>query len=312
MEALDQIQLSFSSGSLWALNGVLALLMFGIALELAPADFARVARQPKAALVGIVCQFLILPAATFLLVQLLRPPPSVALGMILVAACPGGNVSNVIVYMSGGNSALSVGMTAISSAAATIFLPLNFAFWASQDAGASKLLAEVSISPWSILLPLVLLLGLPMIFGMWTGARFPYLASRARKPLRSFCGIIFLIFVVVSFFKNSNILGLELLPILLMVIVHNASALGLGYTAGRLMRLSPRDCRTISIEVGIQNSGLALGLIFAVFHGLGGMAIIAVLWGLWHIVAGSALAAFWARRPTGSPAVAECTPSLPT
>jgi BASS family bile acid:Na+ symporter len=259
--------------------------MIGSALELSPRDFAQVAREPKAALVGLVCQFLILPAATFLLVQLLRPPPSVALGMILVAACPGGNVSNVIVYMSGGNSALSVGMTAVSSAAATLFLPLNFAFWASQDAEASRLLTEVAISPWSILLPLVLLLGLPMALGMWTGARFPTLASKVRKPLRSLCGIIFLIFVALSFYKNSEVLGLEILPVLLIVVLHNAAALALGYTAGRTMRLSRRDCRTISIEVGIQNSGLALGLIFAVFHGLGGMAMIAVLWGLWHIVA---------------------------
>lgn len=297
MQALDQIQLSFSASSLWVLNGVLALLMFGIALELSPADFARVVRKPKAAMVGIICQFLILPAATFLLIQILRPPPSVALGMILVAACPGGNVSNVIVYMSGGNSALSVGMTAISSSAATLFLPLNFAFWASLDSGASQLMAEVAISPWSILLPLVLLLGLPMVLGMWAGARFPTLAGKVRKPLRTVCGVIFLLFVALSFYKNAAVLGPEILPVLLLVVVHNASALSLGYAAGRMMRLSPRDCRTISIEVGIQNSGLAVGLIFAVFHGLGGMAMIAVLWGLWHIVAGSALAVFWSRRP---------------
>ncbi len=312
MTGLDQIQLSFGSGSLWLLNGVMALLMFGVALELSPSDFAKVARKPKAAIVGLICQFLILPAATFLLIQILRPPPSVALGMILVAACPGGNVSNLIVYLSGGNSALSVGMTAISSTAATVMLPLNFAFWASLDSGASQLLAEVAINPWSILPPLVLLLAVPLAIGMWAGSRFPSLAKRAKKPLRNLCGLIFLGIVGVSFSKNAAILGPELLPVLLIVIVHNASALGLGYGAGRLMRLSPRDTRTISIEVGIQNSGLALGLIFTVFNGLGGMALIAVMWGLWHIVAGSALAAYWARRPASSAVAGELTPSLTT
>jgi BASS family bile acid:Na+ symporter len=312
MAGLDQIQLTFSSGSLWVLNGVMALLMFGVALELSPSDFANVARKPKAAIVGILCQFLLLPALTFLLIQLLRPPPSVALGMILVAACPGGNVSNLIVYLSGGNSALSVGMTAVSSTASTIMLPLNFAFWASLDSGASKLLTEVAINPWSMMLPLVLLLGLPLLLGMWTGSRFPALARRARKPLRNLCALIFLAIVGVSFSKNASILGPELLPVFLLVIVHNASALGLGYGASRLMRLTPRDSRTISIEVGIQNSGLALGLIFTVFNGLGGMALIAVMWGLWHIVAGSALAAYWARRPASGPVVTELAPSLPT
>jgi BASS family bile acid:Na+ symporter len=312
MQALDQIQLTFSPASLWALNGVMALLMFGIALELSAADFLRVAKHPRAALVGIFSQFIILPAATFLLIQLLRPPPSVALGMILVAACPGGNVSNLIVYMSGGNSALSVGMTAISSTAATILTPLNFAFWASLDAEASTLLTEVAISPWSILLPVVLLLGVPMILGMWTGARFPTLASRVRKPLRSFCGLIFFVFVVFSFYKNIGVLGAEFLPVLLLVVAHNAMALGLGYGAARVMNLSPRDCRTISIEVGIQNSGLALGLIFTVFHGLGGMAIVAVLWGLWHIVAGSALAAFWSRRRLPPAHASKLIPSIST
>jgi BASS family bile acid:Na+ symporter len=312
MEALDQIQLSFSAGSLWTLNAVLALLMFGIALELKPADFVNVARKPKPALVGMFCQFLLLPAATFGLVQILRPPPSVALGMMLVAACPGGNVSNLIVYLSGGNMALSVGMTAISSAAATILTPLNFAFWASRDAEASELLASVAINPWSILLPLVLLLGIPMILGMWTGARFPYLAERARKPLRNLCGLIFLAFVVFSVYKNAAYLTSELVPVFTVVVVHNAAALGLGYSAGRIMKLSARDCRTISIEVGIQNSGLALGLIFAVFQGLGGMAMIAVLWGLWHIVAGSALATLWTRKPLPRRVVASSVPSLPS
>jgi BASS family bile acid:Na+ symporter len=230
----------------------------------------------------------------------------------LVAACPGGNVSNLIVYLSGGNSALSVGMTAISSTAATFMLPLNFAFWASLDSGASGLLADISINPWSMLLPLFFLLGLPLAIGMWTGTRFPALAKRAKKPLRNLCALIFLAIVGVSFTKNAALLGPELLPVLLLVIIHNASALGLGYGAGRLMRLDRRDSRTISIEVGIQNSGLALGLIFTVFNGLGGMALIAVMWGLWHIVAGSALAAFWARRPASGPVVTELAPSLPT
>ncbi len=295
MEGLDQIQLSFSSSSLWALNSVLALLMFGIALTLHPRDFVQVLANPKAAMVGLFCQFFLLPAATFLLIQVLRPQASVAMGMMLVAACPGGNVSNLIVYLSGGNAALSVGMTAVSSLAATVLTPLNFSFWASRDAETREMLTSFAVGAKPILLTVTLLLAVPMILGMATGMRFPVFAKKAQKPLRRLCGAIFSVFIILAVAKNYSNLSAQLLPVLLLVVLHNAMALSLGFGVSLLARLPARDLRTVTIEVGIQNSGLALGIIFSVFHGLGGMALIAVLWGIWHIVAGSLLATLWTR-----------------
>ncbi len=297
MSGLDDITLSFSSSSLWVLNIVLATLMFGVALELSPRDFARVARAPKSVLVGLCCQFIVLPAATFLLVQVLRPPASVALGMFLVASCPGGNVSNLIVYLAGGNTALSVGMTAVSGASATVLTPLNFAFWAGLDSEASALLTKVAIEPSGILLSVALLLGAPMLVGMAIGTRFPQVRARARRPLRLICGAVFFALVSITVIKNASHLTVAILPALLVVIAHNALALSTAFGIGSLFRLPPADLRAVCVEVGIQNSGLALGIIFGVFGGLGGMAMIALLWGIWHIVAGSLLALVWSRRP---------------
>ncbi len=297
MDGLDDIRLSFSASSLWVLKFVLASLMFGVALELSPRDFARVARAPKSVLVGLFGQFLLLPAATFLLVQIVRPPASVALGMFLVASCPGGNISNLIVHLAGGNTALSVGMTAVSGAAATFLTPLNFAFWAGLDSEASALLTKVAIEPMGILFSVAFLLGLPMVLGMWVGTRFPRVRAHARRPLRIVCGLVFFGLVTSTVVTNVEHLTVALLPAFLLVIAHNALALSTAYGVGRIFSLPPADLRAVCVEVGIQNSGLALGIIFSVFGGLGGMAMIALLWGIWHIVAGSLLALFWSRRP---------------
>ena len=297
MHGLDEINLSFNASSLWVLKFVLASLMFGVALELSPRDFARVAKAPKSVGVGLLCQFLLLPAATFVLVQIARPPASVALGMFLVASCPGGNVSNLIVYLAGGNTALSVGMTAVSGAAATFLTPLNFAFWAGLDAEASALLTKVAIEPTGILFSVAVLLGLPMLLGMWVGVRFPRVKMMARRPLRFICGLVFFGLIASTVFSNAEHLTASLLPVFGLVVVHNALALSTALGVGRAFKLPAADQRAVCVEVGIQNSGLALGIIFSVFGGLGGMAMIALLWGIWHIVAGSLLALYWSRRP---------------
>jgi BASS family bile acid:Na+ symporter len=188
-------------------------------------------------------------------------------------------------------------MTAVSGAAATVLTPLNFAFWAGLDTEASALLTKVAIEPTGILLSVALLLGLPMAIGMWVGTRLPSVRARARRPLRVICGLVFFGLVTSTVLTNAEHLTVALVPALLVVIAHNALALSTAYLVGRAFALPPADLRAVCVEVGIQNSGLALGIIFSVFAGLGGMAMIALLWGIWHIVAGSLLALFWSRRP---------------
>jgi BASS family bile acid:Na+ symporter len=296
--ALDAIQLDFEPARLLALNVILALLMFGVALDLRLEDFRAVLRAPKGPLVGIATQLLLLPPATYLLVQLIDPIPSVKLGMMLVAACPGGNVSNFLVWMARGNTALSVSMTAVTSSAAVVTTPFNLAFWASLDPDTRALLADVAVAAGDMFATILLLLAVPLVAGMVFRARFPAFSARIQRPLRITGGSIFLGFILVAFYNDREYLTAAILPVLAIVIIHNSMALLLGYGSARLARLPGRNRRAVTLEVGIQNSGLGLALIFNFFAGLGGTAIVAAWWGTWHLVGGFALALIWSRvRP---------------
>jgi bile acid:Na+ symporter, BASS family len=301
--AVDHLRLNFDAGSLVLLNGVIGLMMFGMALDLKWADFKRIFKSPKAPVIGLVAQFVFLPAVTFLLVLLLqRLPlvsltPSMALGMMLVAACPGGNLSNVMTYLAGGNAAVSVSMTAVSTAAAIFMTPLNLALWGGLNPATAAILKEVHLDPVKVFTIIFFILGVPLALGMLVSKIFPHLVNKIRKPFKIASVLVFLAVVGMALAANwRNFLAVIGL-VLLVVLVHNALALSLGYAAGRMVGLPPRDIRAVSIEVGIQNSALGLTLIFTFFGGLGGMAIIAGWWGVWHIIAGLTLAFFWSRRP---------------
>lgn len=292
---VDQIRLNFNPQSLLALNCLIGLMMFGVSLDLKLTDFKRIFKAPKAPAIGLVAQFILLPAFTFLLTLIVKPYPSMALGMILIAACPGGNLSNIMTYLARGNAAVSVSMTAVSTAAAVIMTPLNLALWGTLNPATAPILRQVNLSPADVLVTIFLILGLPMCLGMLTARAFPALAGRIRKPFKVFAFVVFLIFVAAALAANWQIFIQVIGMIVLIVALHNALALGLGYGTARLMRLPDRDVRAVTIEVGIQNSALGLVLIFTFFQGLGGMAIIAAWWGIWHIIAGLVVATVWSR-----------------
>lgn len=288
--AVDQIRLNFSPNTLTALNVVIGLMMFGMAIDIRIADFIAVARSPKGPLIGMLAQFILLPAFTFLLTLVLPVMPSIALGMILVAACPGGNLSNLLTYLARGNAALSVSMTAVSSAAAIIMTPLNLSLWGSLNPETHALLHEVSLSPLDVLGTIVMILGLPMLAGITVSRIFPGLAVKVRRPVKIFSMLFFIAVVAFALKANWDYFLTYVGLIFFAVVVHNAVALGVGYGAAALFRLPKPDRKAVCIEVGIQNSALALVLIFDFFDGLGGMAIIAGMWGIWHIISGLTLA----------------------
>lgn len=293
----DQVQLNFDPSSLVALNAIIGLMMFGMALDIKVRDFRRILKSPKGPLIGLTAQFVLLPALTFALTLLIRPHPSIALGMILVAACPGGNLSNVMTYLAGGSAALSVSMTAVSTAAAIVMTPLNLALWGSLNPDTAPILRQVSLEPLGVLGTVVTILGVPMALGMLVARHLPGLTRRVRKPFKIGSVLVFISFIGIALQANWQIFLDVIGLVMLVVLVHNALALGTGYLSARLFRLPGRDVRAVTIEVGIQNSALALILIFDFFDGLGGMAIIAAWWGVWHILAGLGLAGFWSRRP---------------
>ena len=295
--ALDQVRLNFNPQGLFVINAAIGLMMLGVALELKLDDFKRIIVAPKAPLIGLGAQFILLPAFTFLLTLILRPPPSIALGMILVAACPGGNLSNIITYLARGNCAVSVSMTAVSTAAAIFMTPFNLALWGSLNPHTARILRDVSLSPFDVFINIFMILGIPLIVGLFVSRYFPFLAAKVRKPFKIFSLIFFIGIVMAALIANwrnfINYVGL----VFIGVLIHNALALNIGYWSGRLLRLDEQDTRAVSIEVGIQNSGLGLVLVFNFFEGLGGMAIITAWWGIWHIIAGLVAAYIFARKP---------------
>lgn len=296
-QTIDQVQLSFDEGSLLLLNAIIGFIMFGVALEIDVDDLRAVIRQPRAPLIGLGAQFVLLPAATFGLTQLLDVAPSIALGMLLVACCPGGTISNIVTHLARGNTGLSIGMTAASTVAAAVLTPANFALWGSLDPATAQVLRSVAVSPGQLAVTVGLLLAVPVAAGIAVRARRPDLAARAHRPIRWISIGFFAAFIAVAFVSNAEHFTTVLGAVAGAVALHNAVALALGYGAGWAARLPERDRRATAIEVGIQNSALALVLIFGFFGGLGGMALVAAWWGIWHIIAGLALATVWGRRP---------------
>ena len=297
---MDTITIAFDPSSLVLINLIIALMMFGVSLELRVEDFKRVLREPKAPVIGLVAQFLLLPASTCLVCWALAIEPELALGMILVAACPGGSFSNIMTWMARGNVAVSVSMTAISSLAASVMTPLNFAFYAWLNPHTRALLTEITIDPLALVLLVALVLGLPLLLGMYIGRRFPTLAVRVDKPLRVFSLTVMLGFVGLAFSRNwAQFVGYFHL-FFWLVVAHNTLALTLGYVSAKLCKLPDRDVRAVTLETGIQNSALGLVIIFTFFPQAGGMLLIAAFWGCWHLVSGLSVAWLWSRHAPAS------------
>ncbi len=294
---IDQVHLNFSPAGLMVINAAIGLMMLGVSLDLKLDDFKRVLISPKAPGIGLAAQFILLPAFTFLLTLILRPHPSIALGMILVAACPGGNLSNIMTYLAKGNCAVSISMTAISTMAAIFMTPLNLSLWGSLNPRTAEILRSVSLSPLDVFVTVFVILGIPLILGQILTRTFPGLADRVRRPFKIFALVFFILIVCGALAANWQYFIAYVGMVVFAVLLHNALALNLGYWSGRIAGLSEPDARAVCIEVGIQNSALGLVLVFNFFGGLGGMAILVAWWGLWHIIAGLATAFIFTRRP---------------
>ena len=309
LAAVDQVRLNFNPQGLLVINTAIGLMMFGVALDLKLEDFKRVVVSPKAPGIGLIAQFLLLPAFTFLLTLIIRPYPSMALGMILVAACPGGNLSNIITYLAKGNCAVSISMTAISSAAAIFMTPLNLSLWGRMNPATAEILRQVRLSPQDVFITIFVILGIPLVAGLLVSRLIPTLADKVRKPFKIFSLGFFILIVCGALAANWKYFLAYVGLVVAAVFLHNLLALNIGFWTGRLFRLPERDCRAVSIEVGIQNSALGLVLVFNFFDGLGGMAILVAWWGIWHIIAGLTAAYLFTRRqlPVGEETLSSCT-----
>lgn len=309
LKSMDSVRLNFSQDGLLVLNLTLAFIMFGVALGIKVDHFTRLVKDPKSIIVGFISQFLLLPLVTFIIVVLMRNiiTPTVAMGMILVAACPGGNISNFMSALAKGNAALSVSLTAIATISAIILTPLNFALWGSlflkvyQSTG-SELLQPLKIDPFEMFKTVFILLGIPLVLGMLFAHYFPKITKKIVQPIKILSILAFFAMVLILFRSNYDFFIRFIKYIFVIVLIHNSLALLTGFTFGALTKRTPYDRRAITIETGIQNSGLGLVLLFNpnIFPPeimIGGMAIVTAWWGVWHIISGLSLAGIWSLVP---------------
>ena len=301
LSGIDDIRLNFSEGGLIYMNITLACIMFGVALEIRVDNFKRLLKSPKPALLGILSQFLLLPALTFVLVILLNPPPSVAMGMILISACPGGNISNFISALAKANIELSVSLTAFATLAASFLTPINFAFWGGRYVNyyerGGDFHIPIQIDFLEMAKIVFILLGLPLLLGMLFAHYFPAIAKRYLKQVKIASIFLYMTFIIGALVANLEYIPGYVLPIGVVVLFLNSQTLLTGYLVGTLARTTIPERRTLSIETGIQNSGLALVLIFnpKLFNANGGMAFMAAWWGIWQMISGIGIAGILGR-----------------
>jgi len=297
-ENLDSLKINFNTEGLWVLNITLALIMFGVALGISLDDFKRLFKNPKIVLTGIISQFILLPLVTFIFIKLVNPMPSIALGMMMVAACPGGNISNFMTQMAKGNAALSVSLTAFATLVSLVMTPFNLHFWGNLYAPTATILQTIELDPLELVKLVTLILGIPLILGMWVRKNKPIFADKLSKVLKPISLFIFILFIVIAFYENFNIFIKYVHYVLILVIAHNVLALLTGFYFAKAMKLSYKNQKTLAIETGIQNSGLGLLLIFSFFEGLGGMTLLVAFWAIWDIFSGVVLATYWSKIKT--------------
>ncbi|MBR0499497.1 MAG: bile acid:sodium symporter family protein [Bacteroidales bacterium] len=305
--AIDSIDVTMNAGGMNTINIVLAFVMYGVALGIKPKTFVDLFKKPKSVIIGACCQLILLPLFTFLLSLLLDSVGMIswtmALGMILVASCPGGNISNFMSSIGRGNIELSVCLTAISTALAVLMTPFNFWFYGNMFLKFASVHGEVpylSIPLWDVFKTIFILLGIPLTLGILTSHFLPKVAAKLKKPFQWVSIVFFLVMVVLSFVGNMDAFLKCIKYIFVIVLIHNLLALLIGYGMGTAFKVPRRDRRTLTIETGIQNSGLGLVLLLgtSIFAGLpphGGMLVITAWWGVWHIISGLSVAAIFNR-----------------
>lgn len=296
MTELDAIQLNFNPASLQVLSIMLAFVMFGVALDMKLENFRQVTRFPAAFGIGLFCQYVLLPASGFLATVAFQTSASISLGILLVCTCPGGNVSNFFTHQSGGNAALSVSMSSVSTLACIVMTPLNFSFWANMRPNTAALLESIHIDPVTIIVQVATILLLPCALGMLLRSRRPALAERIKRPINILSLLLFVGFIGGGLAANWSTFVEHIGRTFWLVLCVNALALTVGFQFARFSGLAVADAKAVSFEVGIQNTGFGLILCFTFFSTLGGMALVNAWWGIWHLISGLCLASYWRRR----------------
>ncbi len=296
---LDDFRLELGGGSEAGLAIALFIMMLSVALSLKPVDFKHVVESPGPYFAGVIGQIIGLPLLTYFLCLLVKPHPTLALGMLIVACCPGGTVSNFISMMGRSNVALSVSMTATSSLFAAFLTPVTILFWTSLYGPTAELLNSINFSVFSFLKQTFTLLAVPLTIGMVFRHFFSRLSEKIYKPL-SLIGLLLLLTIIGlglnKYWRDFMQMGFFVIG---LAIAHNLLAFLLGYLSGVISKADTASKRALTIEIGIQNSGLAIVILMTALAGFGGAAAIMGIWGTWHIVAGLILVTWFRWQDRG-------------
>jgi BASS family bile acid:Na+ symporter len=293
---LDEVQVHFNPNQLFVLNAALSFLMFGVALEIKLDDFKKVFQYPKISLVALTCQYILFPLLTLLIIYTCHPATSVAMGLILVSACPSGNMANYMTHHAKANVALSVTLNSVIVLLAFIMTPLVYGFWSQFVPDAAVFNQNIHIDPMQIVKIIFNLILIPLCLGIGVTRFFPTVTPKIKPYISIASLVIFFGCIAGALINNWAIVSGYFWQFFFIVLLHNSLALLMGYWFARLNRLEETDCRTISIESGIHNTALGLILIFQFFNGIGGMAVIAAWWGIWDLIAVFGLASWWRGR----------------
>ncbi|HNT51155.1 MAG TPA: bile acid:sodium symporter family protein [Cyclobacteriaceae bacterium] len=293
---MPETSIQFSQSSLTVLNICLAIIMFGVALDIRWAHFTQLVDQKKAIATGLFAQVILLPALTILLISVLPISTGMALGLLLVACCPGGNVSNFFTQLAQGHVALSVTLTAFSSLSAFFITPLSFFLWGSVLPSLSSEIKSFEIDLLSLLISMVAILLIPLVVGMSVAAHLPRFAQKIAQPVRIASMFMLVGFIIAAVLNNQSAFVEHLGNVFWIVLLHNGLALTAAYYFSKALKNTEDINRTVAIETGIQNSGLALILIFTFFNGNTAMAVVAAWWGVWHLISGLTFASIMRNR----------------
>ena len=270
-----------------AINYLLGVVMFGMGLTLNLHDFKIVFSRPKDMIIGCLSQFTIMPLLAWGLAKAFQLEEALALGVVLVGCCPGGTASNVITYLAKGDIALSVGMTGVSTLLAPLLTPLLT--WALAG-------ERIQVDVLGMLLSILWVVILPIAMGLLIKSLWPKFTEKAMDYLPAFSSVAIAFTVSIIISANASKLLAGGMMIIVVVMLHNIFGLGIGYLIGRLLRLGEPKIRAISIEVGMQNSGLASALATLHFAAYPMATIPGAIFGVWHNISGAIIAWFFRRK----------------
>jgi BASS family bile acid:Na+ symporter len=293
---LESLEIAFDPSSLIVLNFALAVVMFGVALGLRVGDFMRLVEKPKLPLVGLSSQWIILPLWTGLLIAGMRPSSGLALGLCLVACCPGGNVSNFLTDFGKGNAALSVTLTLVSSFLSALMTPIMFALLIDVVPGVQEVDQKIAVDLSGMTVLILLTVVVPLVLGMLVNHYATNVADKIRRPVQWLSLAILAGLIGVTIFANREHFVEYVGFVFLLVLIHNFGAFLFGWLWGGTWGLSTYDRKAVCLETGLQNTGLGLIIIFNFFDGYGPMALVAAWWGVWHLISGFTLAGYWRRK----------------